>query len=127
MQTPIASPQNLLGYSTINTPSGWAKPNDIVNQPLSWGLFLAVTVPFGLASLVLVWGFLWIYYRPKLREVDAIPHTTPSPIGLYHIIVIVRCLSECVRSAHLVSPHTGDVPCHHRDVGARGADSVIQW
>lgn len=91
-QTPIASPQNLLGFSTINTPYSWAKQNDTVSSPLSWGLFLGVTIPFSLVSLAMVWGFLWVFYRPKLKEVDAIPQLTPSPIGIYHVIIMVRTL-----------------------------------
>ena len=89
-QTPIASPQNLLGFSTINTPYSWAKQNDTVSSPLSWGLFLGVTIPFSVVSLAMVWGFLWVFYRPKLKEVDAIPQLTPSPIGIYHVIIVVR-------------------------------------
>ena len=92
MQTPISSPQNLLGFSTINNPATWSKPGDHVSAPLNWGLFLGVTVPFALVCLALAWTFLWLFYRPKLKEIDAIPNVTPSPIGIYHIIVMVRHL-----------------------------------
>jgi len=38
-------------------------------------------------------GFLWVFFRPKLKEVNPVPARKIEPFSVVHIIVILVCLT----------------------------------
>ncbi len=56
-----------------------------------WPHFLAVSIPYSLVCLLLTWAALWMWYRPKLAEVDPVPHMELRPLTWKHAYVLGVC------------------------------------
>jgi len=98
MTTPIASPQNLYAVSVINDRTWNATHGNYgpESQTINWGPWLAVSIPYSVVCTLVSFGFLWMWYRPKILEVNPVPKRTVEPMSFTHVIVIVVCFTTIV-------------------------------
>jgi len=86
MTTPISSPQNLVAFDVITN----------ANKTITWGTWLAVSIPFSIVCTLVVWAFLWIFFRPKIKEVNPIPPSKPEPFTIVHVYVLIVCCGTII-------------------------------
>jgi len=78
MTTPIASPQNIFAMS--------------VDSSLGWGNFCGVGIPFSIICVFISWGFLYVWYRPKLEVLDLqLDEESLEPFNIWHCLVLITC------------------------------------
>jgi phosphate transporter len=101
MTTPIASPQNIVAIQNIV-----ARPG----QNIGWIKWLIVALPYAATCTLAAFGFLWLFYRPKLHEVPKIRPRPLNPIGWKHLTVLFVCFSTILLWAlsSLTASFTGD-------------------
>jgi di/tricarboxylate transporter len=63
---------------------------------MGWGQFLTVSLPFSIICVLSVWGFLWLFFRPTLESVDALPPRHLEPFSVQHLYIIIVCLSTII-------------------------------
>lgn len=81
MTTPISSPQNLIAYDVIVA----------AGKDISWGKWLAVSMPISIMCTLVVWIYLWLFFRPDVEEVDPVPERVLEPFSLIHVFVLIVC------------------------------------
>jgi len=101
MTSPISSPQNLVAVHTIQSTSwNYTNPDtgkvELMTGNVGWGSWLAVSIPFAALCTVVCWAFLWLVFRPKIREVDPIPPRQLEPFGITHVVVLLVCLTTVI-------------------------------
>lgn len=101
MTTPIASPQNIIGIQFINAVPG---------QNIGWPKWLMVAIPYSILCTLAAFGFLWLFYRPKIRTLPPIRERRLKPFTFKHFIVLFVCFSTILLWAlsSLTSEVTGD-------------------
>ena len=101
MTTPIASPQNIIGIQFINAVPG---------QNIGWPKWLLVAIPYSIICTLAAFGFLWIFYRPKIKALPPIRERKLKPFTWRHFVVLFVSFSTILLWAlsSLTSEVTGD-------------------
>jgi len=92
MTTPISSPQNLVAFQVMNSKT-WNGTTGLMSQSIGWGQMLAVSIPYSILCTLVAFAFLWLFYRPKLKEVNPVPAKKLEPFSIIHVIVILVSLT----------------------------------
>lgn len=83
MTTPIASPQNIVAIEAI----------EAHKAVVGWGPWLAVAMPYSISCTLAAFGFLWLFYRPKLAELPPIQQKQLKPFSWKHALVLAVCFA----------------------------------
>jgi len=92
MTTPISSPQNLVAINVIEGTTWNTTANSMITGDLDWPRFLAVSLPFSILCVLAVWAYLWIVFKPTIKEVDPLPPRKLESITTKHIFVVAVCV-----------------------------------
>lgn len=109
MASPISSPQNIVALQVIQS----------YNMDVNWGQFLGISIPFAIVCTLGAFGFLWIFYRPKLSKIPKLPEKRLDRFGFNQIVVLLISILTITLWAiqDIVKPLTGDngitalIPC----------------
>jgi len=109
MTTPIASPQNLVAFEVINKKT-WNTTHGEMTGNYGWGKMMAVSLPYSILCVLITFGFLWIFFRPKIKEVNPVPDKKLEPFTILHVIIIVVSVTTICLWAlgNLVAPFIGN-------------------
>lgn len=109
MASPISSPQNIVALQVAQK----------YNMDINWGQFLGISIPFAIICTLGAFGFLWIFYRPKLHAIPKLPEKKLEKFGFNQIVVLMISILTIALWAlqDIVKPLTGDngitalIPC----------------
>nr|ODN89069.1 phosphate transporter [Cryptococcus depauperatus CBS 7841] len=87
--SPISSPQNLISL-------------DLMDSPLSWLQWFAISIPVSSLSVILIWAFLHINYHwepdleiPKIRKnTDSLTRTHYWVLGVSGLTIMMWCMEK---------------------------------
>ena len=135
MLSPVASPQNLIAFTAIETVVQTASTGntgtnltDGKTSPLTFGAWVAAALPFCVVLVLLCWVFLWLTYRKQLPSAlppITIDHARPGKGGSTLSTVFIVVIALLTITLWVVFDHVAAVKETFGHIGVIGLIPIV--